>query len=208
MSTARARPVSEGPSPRVMPSAVSAAPKIAASLAITLVLLVTRSPLERWMGLHMLVQIPVLLALGVVVAPRETAVTRAVQRWNRYGAAGLLLAFALVSVWMVPRMLDAAADSMPIDVIKALSLVCAGVIARVSWRNAPTSVRVFAVGNGAWMTATVGMLLLDAPGRLCVSYGIRDQLFTGYGLLAVSLLGGAALSIDLLRGNLTAEAAR
>ena len=40
----------------------------------------------------------------------------------------------------------------------------------------------------AWMTATIGLLLLDAPTRLCVNYGASDQRVAGYGLLVVTVL--------------------
>ncbi|WP_396220739.1 hypothetical protein [Gemmatimonas sp.] len=41
----------------------------------------------------------------------------------------------------------------------------------------------FVLGSTAWMTATVGMRLLDAPTLLCVTYGVSGQRITGYGML-------------------------
>jgi hypothetical protein len=75
-----------------------------------------------------------------------------------------------------------------VDVAKALSLWAIGVVGARSWRATGGIVQLFVLGNMAWMTATVGMLLLDAPTRLCVNYGASDQRITGYGLLLVTLL--------------------
>lgn len=44
----------------------------------------------------------------------------------------------------------------------------------------------------AWMTATVGMLLLDASNRLCVSYQFEDQQLIGYTLIGLTLVGVVA----------------
>lgn len=56
----------------------------------------------------------------------------------------------------------------------------------------------------AWMMATIGMLLLDAPVRLCTSYGSSDQRETGIAMIALTVAGvaGAAVyALHLSRGS-------
>lgn len=166
--------------------------RLMASLALVAGCLVARDTLERTMWLHMLVQIPLLIASGViangVIASRtispESWWSR---RWNRQGMSGLVLAAGGVAFWMIPRWLDAAVEHAGVDVAKALSLWAIGVLGARSWRAAGGIVQLFVLGNMAWMTASVGLLLVDAPTRWCVNYGTSDQMVTGYGLLVVTL---------------------
>ena len=158
----------------------------------------TRSPLEQTMQRHMLMQLPMLFGAGMLigsaVAPRG-AVRAMWRRWNVHGVAGLLFACGVLATWMVPRALDAAVEHLAIDALKLLSLVAAGAIARHSWHVASAIVRTFVLGNMAWMTATVGMLLLDAPARLCTSYGASDQRETGIAMIALTMAGVAGAAV-------------
>ena len=161
-------------------------------LALSGLLVATRGLLEQRMATQMLLQIPLLLGLGVRMSAYNAGVTSTPSRWNVQGAAGLLLSSATVATWMVPRMLDAAVEDWRIDLLKACMLIAAGWVARRSWRDATMIVQIFALGMAAWMTATVGMLLLNASNRLCVSYGFGDQQVTGYTLIGLTLVGVVA----------------
>jgi len=154
------------------------------ALGLLLLLFATRATTERIMWVHMVIQIPALVSIGVWCAGQSPGWS--VRRWNVAGAPGLLLASSIVACWMVPRLLDAAVERTAVDALKFGSLVLAGAIGYWSWRIAPTLVRVFAAGNAAWMMATVGLLLLDAPVRLCVRYGSTDQQHTGYALIGIT----------------------
>lgn len=167
--------------------------RLIGSIALVAACLVLRDALERTMWLHMLVQIPLLIAAGVIAAGAIALRTMPSQswwrsRWNRQGMSGLVLAAGGVALWMIPRLLDAAVGHLGVDVAKALSLWAVGVVGALSWRAAGAIVQLFVLGNMAWMTATVGLLLLDAPTRVCVNYGASDQQLTGYGLLIVTLV--------------------
>jgi len=172
--------------------------RLMTSLALVAGCLVARDTLERTMWLHMLVQIPLLIASGVIssgVISSGVIASYTVSpeswwrsRWKQQGMSGLVLAAGGVAFWMIPRWLDAAVEHASVDVAKALSLWAIGVVGARSWRATGGIVQLFVLGNMAWMTATVGMLLLDAPTRLCVTYGTSDQRITGYGLLLVTLL--------------------
>lgn len=178
------------------------------SLAVaTIVLVATRDVSEATMQRHMLVQLPMMFAAGLLLASsivpsietREGGSWDArVRPWNVQGIAGLLLAGGVVMAWMVPRALDAAVESVFVDAIKMVSLVSAGVIAWHSWRAASALVRTFVVGNVAWMMATFGMLLLDTPVRVCANYGTSDQRVTGIAMIILTVAAVAATAIRAL----------
>ena len=173
---------------------------VLAVLAVTAaaVAIIARGPLEQTMQRHMLVQLPMLFGTGILLGhaiARRSGVPATRRGWNVQGVAGLLFVSGVLATWMVPRALDAAVEHLVIDALKLLSLVAAGMIALHSWRVASAIVRTFVLGNMAWMTATIGMLLLDAPERLCTSYGASDQQETGIAMIALTIVGvvGAAV---------------
>jgi hypothetical protein len=150
-----------------------------------------REALLARMSLHMNLQLPLLLACGAgLVAPWRRAGAAWLRPVNQRGVAGLVLASGFFSVWMVPRALDAAVAHAAIDTLKVLSLLLAGAALAVSWRPAGAVVQGFFVGNAVWMAATVGLLVAQAPQRLCNAYLEDDQRLAGYGLLALGLAAG------------------
>jgi hypothetical protein len=162
------------------------------AVALLLAAIIARDALERSMFAHMVVQIPMLLGAGVLLAAamgRQGDAPRAdaTRGYNAYGIAGLLLAGGIVATWMVPRALDAAVEHAAWDSGKFGTLVAAGVLAHWSWWRASTIVRAFFVGNGLWMNATVGLLIVDAPARLCTSYTTNDQSRAGYALVGITI---------------------
>lgn len=99
-----------------------------------------------------------------------------------------MVATATVTAFMVPRALDLAVSRLDVDVAKALLLLMAGVLLHLSWERAGAVGQAFFVGNLAWMTAVIGLLLRELPVRVCTSYLASDQLHAGTGLV---LLAGA-----------------
>jgi hypothetical protein len=161
---------------------------LAATVLVGIAML-ARSPLEARMTSHMFVQLPMLLVAGVLlVRPRLGG---AVATDLLAAVAGLVLASGIVTTWMIPRALDLAVEHTLVDAAKAGSLLLAGAAGAWAWHRAPAMVRVFALGNMAWMTATTGLLYLDAPVRVCTSYGRDDQRQTGIALVAFTVLAGA-----------------
>jgi len=158
-----------------------------------------RHMLEQSMASHMLVQIPLLLCAGVLfsiaMGTRQPTPTHETHGYNAYGIAGLVFASGMVASWMVPRALDAAVEQLAWDSGKIFSLVAAGALAHRSWQRATTMVRAFVVGNSLWMNATIGLLLIDAPNRLCTSYTTNDQAIAGYGLVGIAVCIGVIASV-------------
>jgi len=159
-----------------------------------------RATLDGTMWLQMLVQAPILVVAGVLAARDVPPARSWLRAWNAHGIAGLTLAAGGVMLWMIPRLLDAAVEHPSVDALKYATLVASGAIGAVSWRAAGVVVRVFLFGNATWMTATIGLLLLDSASRLCANYTMNDQQYAGYGLLVVTL---TAVIFALVRGTTT-----
>lgn len=143
--------------------------------------------LEARMMTHMFVQLPLLIAAGVVIGeqlpralrlPHSTAVT----------VAAFLFVTGVVTTWMVPRALDAAVEHPLVNTAKMLSLVAAGAVGRQAWRQASPVLRTFACGNTAWMMASAGLVFLEAPARLCTSYGQAEQRQAGIALITLTIM--------------------
>jgi hypothetical protein len=147
--------------------------------------------LEADMARHMLVEFPLLVALGALLAsPRID-----IDRFDRYGLTGWTLASLVLAFWMIPAALDAALASPGVNSAKYASLVAAGFALRGAMRRSPLVLEAFFVGNFAWMAATVGLVYQEAETQLCLNYLADSQQRAGRGLVlcAVAALVGFAL---------------
>ena len=171
-----------------------------ALIAFGVLLLVVATPvgsaLAATMVGHVLVQIPVLVAvgwsLGRLVEPRiETFLAH----WNAGGIPGVLLASFAVGFWMIPRWLDGAVASALVDAAKCASLVLlVGMPLAWSWRRLHPIARGLVKIEFLAMLFRLGWLYLISPDRLCNSYLLTDQVWLGRGFVLV----GIALSITWL----------
>lgn len=170
-------------------------------------MLIGRHELESSMALHMAVQIPLLAILGGVLAQvsRQRYSTLAVFGM-RYRTSLLFYALFTFSLWMLPRLLDAALHEPVVAMMKWLSLPLAGMALLLSWRHLPFVLRGLLHIEALAMLLRLGWLYLIAPQRYCVSYGRDDQLLLGYVLLCYGaiytlllagrvMFGGGCLSI-------------
>ncbi|HEX7454793.1 MAG TPA: hypothetical protein VF296_02015 [Gallionella sp.] len=145
-----------------------------------------RRMMESDMALHMLLQFPLILLAGWLLArvlPEPT------KKWNHAGINGLLMASMILMFWMIPRALDLVLINNTLESLKFLSLALAGAALALSWPVAGMIVRGFFLGNVLPMMMVAGWLYVEAPVRLCNSYLSYDQLRTGSGLLALSIAG-------------------
>ncbi len=168
-------------------------PRTQAALGLALCALLAwpalRQVLEASMWRHMVLQFPLLMLAGALLAaalpPRACA---AVARWNAHGIAGLVWVAGVLAVLMVPRVLDLALRDPAIEAAKCAVLLGAGAALRLSWRAAGLVVQGFFLGNMLPMTAVVGQLYIDAPLRLCNAYLLDDQARLGQWLIALAVL--------------------
>lgn len=172
----------------------------AAALLAVVALPPARVWLEGSMGLHMLVQFPLLALAGWLFALALPQCWRArLDTWNAHGIAGLLFVALTMALLMIPRLLDLALADLRIDAAKMAALVLAGAALQLSWTRAGKLVQGFFLGNVLPMTAAVGQLFQDTPLRLCNAYLLDDQDRVGAALVAAALLAGAAWLADLMR---------
>lgn len=163
-----------------------------AGMTMFLVLAVpaARGMMERDMALHMLLQFPLLLLAGWLMAKGIPKQTRAgIRKWNHAGIAGLLAASLVLTFWMLPRALDMVLTNITLEVCKFLSLALAGAALEASWQAAGLIARGFFLGNLLPMMMVIGWLYIEMPFRICNAYLASDQLRTGSGLLALSIAG-------------------
>lgn len=171
--------------------------RLLAGLALAILLLLALPPVRRWlestMSLHMLAQAPLLALAGALLAAAMPAHWRSrSERWNAYGLSGLV-AFALVmSLLMIPRVLDLALADLRFDAAKWLALVAAGGALRLSWSRAGLLVQGFFLGNVLPMTALAGQAYQDSPLRLCNGYLREDQVWLGQALVTVAVVVAVA----------------
>lgn len=170
--------------------------KLALSIGLLmLVILATpamRQMLEGDMALHMLLQFPLILLAGWLLARGLPQQARsALQRWNHAGIAGLLMVSLVLMFWMIPRALDMALGDSTMEFWKFLTLLLAGAALGLSWQVAGMIVRGFFLGNVLPMMMVAGWLYVVAPVRICNAYLTDDQLRAGSGLLALAIAGSA-----------------
>ncbi len=169
-----------------------------------------RHSIESRMLLHMLLEWPLLFAAGWAAHRLSGHRFRALALLDWRGWSGAAFVSCVAIFWMLPSSIDAALLSAPMAAAKYASWWLAGAVHAGSWRRMDPELLLFFVGNLSWMSATAGMLYLDTPARLCVSYLIDDQRWTGIGLIVLAVAlgvvavrralrwgeGGAAMSGD------------
>lgn len=164
--------------------------------------------LEADMGRHMLLEFPLLMALGALFArPRVDAL---VAPFDRYGLVGWTAASLAATFWMIPAALDAAVAGMGMNAVKYISLLGAGFALRSAMRRSPVALEAFFVGNFAWMAATVGLVFQEAESQLCLSYLADSQQRAGRGLVFVAValaIAWLALRARLLLRDFSADVA-
>lgn len=155
--------------------------------------LLATPPMRSWMESsmvgHMLVQIPLLIAIGalaVAVLPRRLLAW--LQLCNGRGIPLTLLALFALSYWMLPRALDAALNSPLMEFTKFVSLpLLVGVPLALSWRRLSLIGQGFVWSNFVSMLGVLAWLYLVAPVRVCNNYLVDQQALLGKGLFALAL---------------------
>ena len=144
--------------------------------------------LEADMARHMLVEFPLLIALGAALAHRAPVRADAeIARFDRYGLTGWTFAGLVLAFWMIPAALDAALGSVAVNAAKYASLLAAGFALRAAMRRSPIALEAFFVGNFAWMGATVGLVYQEAEAQLCLNYLADSQQRAGRGLVVFAV---------------------
>jgi hypothetical protein len=186
------------------------APAIAAILGIAILALPpVRRGLEASMTLHMLVQFPLLVAAGAILAGALPLRWRSrVQAWNSHGITGLVAGALVLMLFMIPLLLDRAVVDGQVDAVKFVALLACGAAFRLSWQRAGLLVQAFYLGNMLPMTAAIGQVYMDSPLRLCNAYLLEDQARLGLGLIVLAVLAAAASIVHVVRTGALASGPR
>lgn len=156
-------------------------------------LLLSLPPVGSWLKLsmvgHMLVQMPLLVVCGFLLARRLRQTHAQLGRSLRpYRWSLLLCATFTLMVWMLPRLLDLAVESTSVDMLKVLSLsFLAGLPLGLAWPLFGPVVHGLIHVEALATLWRLGWLYLESPSRLCSRYALDDQSRLGMWMLA---LGG------------------
>ncbi|MCE4553909.1 hypothetical protein [Pelomonas cellulosilytica] len=164
-----------------------------------------RDGLESRMSLHMAAELPMLLAAGAWLAGVLPWPGRLLQWLDAGGLLAATTASAVLALWMVPAALDLALLQPGVALLKYGSWLAAGGMLRLARPRFTPVVAAFFLANAAWMTATAGLLYLDAEQQLCVNYLVSDQQVAGWALVAWAIAMGAA-ALAALRPVIAARA--
>jgi hypothetical protein len=161
-----------------------------ATLYLSLATPAARGWLEAIMTGHMLLQIPLLIAVGIMssrLLPErcQNALLAAVG-----GAIPCVLTALFVSgYWMLPRALDAALTDPLVEIAKFLSLpMLVGLPLGLAWKRLHVIGRGFVWTNFISMLAVLGWLYIVAPVRLCNNYLVDQQGQAGWWMVKLALL--------------------
>jgi branched-subunit amino acid transport protein AzlD len=157
-----------------------------AGVACLLLAALPRHWLEASMLRHMLLQLPLLVAAGWLLAGRSRAMARAAAI-DQHGVTGLAILLFVGAYWMIPRALELSITAPPAEAAKFASLLLLGALLPGSLTRANWIVQIFFLGNFSWMMAIAGIQYQDMPRQLCNAYLLDDQITTGVALVVASI---------------------
>jgi hypothetical protein len=200
-------------------AAIRGETRAAAVLAAVVWIALLLPPLRRWfeasMFRHMILQLPLLMIIGWVWGKwladnTGSAVARWVSRFqlaNRWGATGLLIAIATMTIWMLPRALDSARLDLTWALGKFLSVsVLAGIAAAWSWHRCPAIARGVIHMEIVATFWRFGWVFLATEERLCLTYLLGDQQRTGTALCCIGVMWSLAAVWRPLFGSANTKA--
>jgi len=175
----------------------------AAALVGVLVLPPVKQALEASMSSQMLLQFPLLIAVGLLVARALPArVVAFLDDWNHLGIVGIVLLSVASAFWMVPRLIDASVTDPWIGLAKYLSLpLLVGLPLALSWPRMSFVVKGVFLLEGIATFFRLGWLYLAWPDRLCTLYLQGDQQRLGKALLLIGTALFFATAYKLLFGR-------
>ena len=182
--------------------------RIAALALLLLFAPPVRRALESSMTAQMLLQLPLLVGIGGLLAPALSArVWASIARWNHLGITGLVLASVASAFWMLPRMLDASVTEPLFAAAKYFSVpLLIGLPLALSWPCTGFIVRGVFLLELVATFFRLGWLYLISPERLCQLYRLDDQQRLGQSMLAIGAVLLLLIAAKLLWGRFDASA--
>ena len=166
--------------------------------------------LTSTMQSHVLILIPLLVAVGVgfgrCLAP---ALDGFLDRWNGGGIPGILVTTFTIAFWMIPRWLDASLTNSVVEWSKHGSLILlAGVPLALSWDRLHPVARGVVKIEFLSMLFRLGWLYLISPERFCNNYLLNDQIWLGRGMIIIGIALSITWLIPVFFGEITRPVAK
>lgn len=157
---------------------------------------------ESSMVTHMLVQFPLLIALGFTIFEPNAQLNAFLTRVDPLGAIAFIVFTGWMLFWMLPLNLDLATIDPAIRALKLISVpIGIGWCVRWLWHQATTVLKCVVVFE-IWASITrLGWLYVESPQQLCSSYLIGEQQQVGKILLIISVISGIILVAYSLFGT-------
>jgi hypothetical protein len=176
---------------------------VATLLFAALLLPPVRAWLEASMTLQMLVQIPLLIGVGYLLASAlSERLDASIARWNHHGISSLVLASLAGMLWMLPRSLDAAVSEPWMALAKFTSVpLLIGLPLGLGWPRMGFVVRGVFLLELIATFFRLGWLYLVSPVRLCNNYLLDDQQRAGQYMLVIGGVILAGVMAKLLWGR-------
>lgn len=151
---------------------------------------VARQGLEANMTGHLLIQMPLLAAIG---AAAGLLLPSRCRDWLLAGVGGAVplttLAVMTSAYWMLPRAMDAALADWVVEAAKFVSLpVLVGLPLALAWRRLTLIGRGFVLTNLMSMLAVLGWMYIEAPVRVCNNYLVDAQANAGWWMVRLAVL--------------------
>ena len=161
---------------------------------------VLRTPLEADPVPHMLLQLPLLAWAGWLLADAISPIwpDAGLSRLNDNGIPGLLIVLFAIAFWMLPRSIDGALTSIPVEIAKFITVpLLIGLPLRWSWYRAPPLLRGVLKSNALSMLGVLAWLYSAAPVRVCNSYLVEDQKRLSIAFLSAAIALAILWSVRL-----------
>lgn len=164
--------------------------------------------LEASMTAQMLLQLPLLVGVGALLARAlPPGMLARDSPWNQLGITGLVLASVASALWMLPRTLDASVTEPLVAAAKYLSLpLLVGLPFTLSWPRMNFIVRGVFFLEFIATFFRLGWLYLISPERLCNLYLLGDQQRLGRYMLVIGTVLFLGVASKLLWGRFDANA--
>lgn len=158
-------------------------------LVISLALPPVAQLMESIMIIHMHMQMPLIVIAGFLMAPFfQQKFPQFFWKWNENGIPGILLFIIIILYWMIPRTMDDALQSIPVELFKFISLaLLAGVPLRNSWSKLTTKSKNIIFIFFLIVFAFMGVLYIFSPVQLCNNYLRTEQITLGWGFVTTAV---------------------
>lgn len=150
---------------------------------------------------HMNIQIPLLIAVGVIGKIPASVLFKTLSRFNIYGLNSFIVSQVILAFWMLPISIDRAIIHWEYDLLKIISLIVCGWLIQLSFKKTTVVIEVFFVGYFLAMMLWVGLYYIQSDARLCNVYSQDSQQYAGGGLMFFAIVLSLVWVISKLKKN-------